>query len=159
MVDGGITWRDMPQAAIAAVPRQRRPSKAVREALAALGDDGTIVEQEAPQRRRRKPAKPKDTTPEADISGSIIDYLNGLPECYALKVAAGYYGKHGQPDIYGCYRGRFLALETKRPSKRSNTSPLQKVELRRWLEAGAVSEVVTSLAEVQAIIRVLSLQP
>lgn len=82
---------------------------------------------------------------ERTITKSILEFLNGLPECYAMKTK-GDYRSSGQPDIIGCHKGRALALEVKRPEVGRITA-LQAVTLGKWRAAGAIAEIVHSVEE------------
>ena len=86
---------------------------------------------------------------ESSITKSILKYLNGLPGCYAVKTR-GDYRQAGQPDILGCYQGRTLALEVKRPGGKA--TPLQLATLAKWRQAGAVAGVVYSVEEVKKLL-------
>ena len=72
----------------------------------------------------------------------------------ALKTAGGWWVKtHGGafqmagiPDIIGCWRGRFVALEVKRP-KVGRPTKLQLLVLAAIRSAGGIAEIVTSAEE------------
>lgn len=83
---------------------------------------------------------------EKSITRSILKWLNDQPGCYAVKTHGGPF-QAGQPDILGCFRGQMFALEVKRPGNKP--TKLQVAMLRKWLEAGAIIGVVTSLDEVK----------
>lgn len=70
---------------------------------------------------------------------------------YCVKYHGGPYSHAGTPDILGCYRGRMLALEVKRPGGKATA--LQAAQIRLWEAAGAVADVVHSVAEVEALLR------
>lgn len=53
----------------------------------------------------------------------------------------------GLPDIIGCYNGRFFALETKTPDKRSNTSARQEYVMTKIRQAGGIAQVVCTIKE------------
>jgi len=65
---------------------------------------------------------------------------------------------HGSPALAGvsdllcCYRGRFYALEVKRPETRGTVTPRQQAFLDSVESAGGVSAVVTSVDEALAVI-------
>lgn len=98
------------------------------------------------QNRRAAPAPL-----EKSITASILCYLNSISGCYAVKTR-GDYRQGGQPDVIGCYRGRALALEVKRPGGRA--TPLQQTVLEKWRQAGAIAEVVTSKKDVERLLAV-----
>lgn len=86
---------------------------------------------------------------EKTIKANILKYLNSLPKCYAR-------GKHSSPfskgwaDVLGSFCGRTLVFEVKQPGKKATV--LQEMELLKWHRAGAITGVVTSVADVQAIL-------
>lgn len=83
---------------------------------------------------------------ETAIKDKIMKHLKGLPQCYAVKI----WGNHttiGQPDILACYRGRFLALEVKRPGEQP--TEIQRATLQKWADAGAVAGVVRSVEDLK----------
>jgi hypothetical protein len=59
-------------------------------------------------------------------------------------------GVGGDSDITGCIRGWHFELEVKRPGERP--TPLQLRRLREWRYAGAITGVVTSVAEVRELL-------
>lgn len=88
---------------------------------------------------------------EKSIVNSILKYLNSLPRCRAEKTWGGGYGNAGKPDITGCLNGRRFELEVKVPG--GKLTPLQKVTLGQWKEAGAITGVVHSVDEVKEILK------
>lgn len=84
------------------------------------------------------------------IQSKIINYLESLGG-YVVKVVAA--TKSGVPDIICCLRGRFIALEIKRPNKKHTVTALQKVNIRRVHKAGGLAYVVSSVEEVDQILR------
>ena len=62
------------------------------------------------------------------------------------------FGKRGVPDIVGCYRGWFFAIEAKAPGKEA--TPLQEHELESiekaggfWLVADGIGQVTSFFAD------------
>lgn len=86
---------------------------------------------------------------EKTIKANILAYLNSLPRCYARGKHSSPFSK-GWPDVLGSLNGRTLAFEVKQPGKKPTI--LQETELLKWHRSGAISAVVTSVADVQAII-------
>lgn len=74
-----------------------------------------------------------------------------MDNCRAIKVQ-GNAQRSGEPDIDGCYRGRSLKLEVKRPQGTYKPSELQLAVLSMWKEAGALTGVVHSVDEVKALL-------
>lgn len=52
------------------------------------------------------------TTPEAKVKKRVVDQLKALGAYYFYPVTGGY-GASGVPDIVGCYKGKFFAIECK----------------------------------------------
>jgi hypothetical protein len=56
------------------------------------------------------------TTPEGRVKDAIKDYLDSLkPDLWYFAYTPMGYGVRGIPDIIGCYKGRFFAVEVKAP--------------------------------------------
>ena len=97
--------------------------------------------------------KPRETP----ITRSILTYLNSLaPDCWARKIHCSAMQGAGIPDILACYRGRFIAIEVKRPGNKATA--LQADTLDKLMAAGGVSVVVHSLGDVRAVIGILDKQ-
>jgi hypothetical protein len=86
---------------------------------------------------------------EAQIVKNIRKMLTDIG-AWHMKVLGGPRGRAGIPDIIGCHRGKFFALEVKRPETRNKTTPHQKREIMLINAAGGVSCVVTSVDEARA---------
>ena len=69
--------------------------------------------------------------------------------CMVRKLHGNEYAVEGDPDLYGCYRGRMFLIETKQPKK--NPTKLQEYRLQQWREKGAHTGAARSLAEAQAL--------
>jgi len=89
-------------------------------------------------------------TSEKSITAAIQRYLKKIGG-KVIKTHGTGFGQAGTPDLIGVLRGRSLALEVKRPGE--DTTPLQKVELRKWAEAGAIAGRVESVQEVKDLIK------
>jgi hypothetical protein len=86
---------------------------------------------------------------EQDIQRQILEYLRGLPGCWAVKVMQA--NKNGVPDILVCFEGRFIGLEVKAPAGR--LSLIQAYQMQLIRESGGVAEVVRSLADAKAAVQ------
>ena len=51
-------------------------------------------------------------TPEKKVKNAVVKQLKELGAYYFYPVTGGY-GASGVPDIVGCYRGKFFAIECK----------------------------------------------
>lgn len=83
---------------------------------------------------------------EQDYQRKIIKFLESL-DCYVVKVVSA--TKSGVPDLIFCYKGIFVGCEVKTPKTMSNTSELQKYNLRKIKEAGGYSFVAYSIDQVK----------
>lgn len=61
-------------------------------------------------------------TPEAKVKAKVVTQLKALGAYYFYPVTGGY-GGSGVPDIVGCFRGRFFAIECK--AGNNKPTPLQ----------------------------------
>ena len=69
---------------------------------------------------------------EQAIQSDILKYLKSAG-AYTIKVSAA--TKAGIPDIICCYKGRFIAIEVKRPETKNNVSPLQVANITMIINA------------------------
>lgn len=101
---------------------------------------------------------------EKQLESAILDYLNILPKCYAIKVNnTGIFdpnrkvyrtlkNKHspkGVSDIVGSYNGRALFIEVKAPGKIKNVSKEQMEFLERMRQTGAIAFAADSIDVVE----------
>jgi len=86
---------------------------------------------------------------ETKITEAIHKYLDSVDAWY-FKVWGNAFQMSGVPDTVGCYRGRFVALETKTAEGRLRGN--QKKRIRDIRKAGGVAEVVRSVEDVQTIL-------
>lgn len=63
-------------------------------------------------------------TPEGKVKDAVKKLLKSRGIWFFMPAANGF-GKVGVPDIICCADGKFLAIETKAPGKRNNTTPNQ----------------------------------
>ena len=87
---------------------------------------------------------------ERDIVAAILRLLRKTPNCFCWKEHGGMYGTAGIPDIIACIDGRFFAFEVKQPGGR--LTRLQETTIAKIEAAGGVALMVTSVAEVKALL-------
>ena len=87
---------------------------------------------------------------EKEIVAAILRHLRTLPHCFTWKEHGGMYGTAGIPDIIACIDGRFFAFEVKQPGGR--LTRLQETTITKIEAAGGVALMVTSVAEVKALL-------
>lgn len=94
-------------------------------------------------------------TPEGRVKAAVRKMLGELG-AYHFSPPANGYGRMGIPDIIGCYRGYFFAIECK--AGRGKLTALQELEIERIREAGGVAWVVNeeNIEEVRAWITQLT---
>lgn len=67
------------------------------------------------------------------------------PDLALAKRHGTAFGKTGEPDLFGCFRGRHFEIEVKRPGKAPTRLQLER--LSRWAAAGAITGVAHSVDE------------
>jgi len=72
---------------------------------------------------------------------------------YTVKVITS--TKKGVPDIIGCYKGHFIAIEVKTPTSMNNTSKLQDHNLRLINDKGGYAIVAWSAESVMEMLDVI----
>lgn len=82
----------------------------------------------------------------------IIDFLKSKG-AYVVKIISA--SQAGVPDVICCYRGRFVAVEVKRPETVRNVSRLQAYNLDKITEAGGIGFVAYSVEQVKKVLEAL----
>lgn len=78
-------------------------------------------------------------TPEVKVKRNVVAQLNQLGAYFFYPVMGGY-GSSGVPDIVGCYKGKFFAIECK--AGKNKPTPLQQKNIDRIAtQRGAVCVV------------------
>ena len=67
-------------------------------------------------------------TPEAKVKKKVVQQLKLLDAYYFYPVTGGY-GRSGVPDIVGCYKGKFFAIECK--AGKNKPTPLQELNIHQ----------------------------
>lgn len=80
----------------------------------------------------------------------IEAYLKRQPGCWVRKTHGSAYAS-GFADLIGCLRGRFFAIEVKRPGEEPTALQLQ--ELDNIRKAGGAAVWADTLEQVQAFVR------
>jgi Holliday junction resolvase-like predicted endonuclease len=86
---------------------------------------------------------------EQQIQKKIITYLESKG-AYVVKVIQA--SKSGVADLIVCYRGKFISIEVKTPTTKTNVAPLQKYNLRKVFEAEGISTVAWELSQVEELL-------
>lgn len=85
-------------------------------------------------------------TPEGRVKHQVRQYLAKREVWYYQPVQNGM-GVVGIPDFVCCWQGRFLAIETKAPGKRGQTTANQDRVLMQIHQHGGVALVVDDVAQ------------
>jgi len=78
-------------------------------------------------------------TPEAKVKKKVVQQLKLLDAYYFYPVTGGY-GRSGVPDIVGCYKGKFFAIECKAGTNKP--TPLQELNLEEIRKSGGIALVI-----------------
>ena len=78
-------------------------------------------------------------TPEAKVKKQVVQQLKLLDAYYFYPVTGGY-GRSGVPDIVGCYKGKFFAIECKAGTNKP--TPLQALNLEQIMLTGGIALVI-----------------
>lgn len=87
-------------------------------------------------------------TPEAAVKDSVKKWLKTNSIWYFMPVPMGL-GVQGVPDFICCAGGRFLAIETKAPGKRNNTTPNQDLQIAAIRAAGGDAIVIDDVNQLK----------
>ena len=79
------------------------------------------------------------STPEAKVKKKVAEQLKKMGAYYFYAFTGGY-GSSGVPDIIGCYRGYFFAIECK--AGKNKPTALQEKQLREIVKAGGEAIVI-----------------
>lgn len=80
-------------------------------------------------------------TPEAAVKAAVKAKLTAAGAWFCMPIGTGY-GNSGVPDFVCCLAGRFVAIETKAPGKRRNTTVMQDKQIVGIHKAGGVAMVI-----------------
>jgi len=78
-------------------------------------------------------------TPEVKVKRKVVAQLKALGAYYFYPVTGGY-GGSGVPDIVGCYKGKFFAIECK--AGKNRPTPLQQKNIDAIAAQGGAVWVV-----------------
>lgn len=87
--------------------------------------------------------------PEGNLRDIAKTWLNSQPYTKVIVNHGSIYSEHGTPDILGTVNGRTIALEFK--SATGYIRPTQKIRLKQWKRAGAVTAEIRTLEDVKAL--------
>ena len=88
--------------------------------------------------------------PEAAVKARVKKWLEARGAYYYMPQQNGR-GRVGIPDFVCCLGGRFVAIETKAPGKRDNTTANQDRELQWINKAGGCAIVVDDASQLDML--------
>lgn len=94
------------------------------------------------------------TTPEGKVKKQVREFLRKHDIWFYQPVQNGM-GVVGIPDFICCWKGRFIAIETKAPGKMSQVTPNQQRVLDAIREHGGLALVVDSVDSLQVVLDIL----
>jgi hypothetical protein len=90
-------------------------------------------------------------TPEGRVKEAVKKLLKARGIWYYMPIQNGM-GVVGIPDFICCWNGKFLAIETKAPGKRSNLTPNQVRHLAAIADAAGVAIVIDDIEQLKEIL-------
>ena len=97
-------------------------------------------------------------TPEGKVKKKVKEYLQSIGAWYYMPVSNGM-GRVGCPDILVCYKGLFMAFETKAPGKIKNVTPNQQREIDEIQRANGLAHVIDDVDQVKSLLDTLERKP
>jgi hypothetical protein len=97
-------------------------------------------------------------TPEGKVKKKVKEYLQSIGAWYYMPVSNGM-GRVGCPDILVCYKGLFLAFETKAPGKIAHVTANQQREIDAIQRVNGLAHVVDDVEQVKAVIDTIERKP
>ncbi len=89
-------------------------------------------------------------TPEGKVKAAVKTFLKTKGVWYCMPMGTGF-GNSGVPDFLCCYNGRFIAIETKAPGKRGNTTVMQDNQIMGIRTAGGRAVVIDDVRQLEEI--------
>ena len=78
-------------------------------------------------------------TPEVKVKKKVVAQLKALRAYYFYPITGGF-GGSGVPDIIGCYKGKFFAIECK--AGKGKTTALQEKNIAQIIAQGGLAMVI-----------------
>jgi hypothetical protein len=97
-------------------------------------------------------------TPEGKVKKKVKEYLQSIGAWYYMPVSNGM-GRVGCPDILVCYKGLFMAFETKAPGKIKNVTANQQREIDEIQRANGLAHVVDDVEQVKSLLDIYERKP
>lgn len=91
-------------------------------------------------------------TPEGKVKAAVKKWLKDNGVWFCMPMGTGF-GNSGVPDFICCMNGKFLAIETKAPGKRSNTTVLQDRQIMAIHQAGGCAIVIDDVSQLELSVK------
>jgi hypothetical protein len=91
--------------------------------------------------------------PEAVVKDAVKKELAARGIWFYMPVQGGF-GVVGIPDFICCWQGRMLAIETKAPGKRGNTTANQDRHIANIQAAGGIALVIDDVEQLRSCLQV-----
>jgi hypothetical protein len=89
-------------------------------------------------------------TPEGRVKAAVRKFLKSKGAWFYMPIQNGM-GRSGIPDFICCWEGKFYAIETKAPGKRSDATPNQLREIDGIKLAGGVALIVDDVSQLARV--------
>lgn len=89
-------------------------------------------------------------TPEGKVKDAVKKWLKERNVWYYMPMQNGM-GVVGIPDFLCCWKGQFIAIETKAPGKRDSTTANQNARLKEISDVDGISIVVDDVSQLNTI--------
>lgn len=89
-------------------------------------------------------------TPEGKVKEDVKKFLRSKGAWFCMPMGTGF-GSSGVPDFLCCWRGIFIAIETKAPGRIKNTTPLQDRQIADICCAGGRALVVDCVEQLKEV--------
>lgn len=89
---------------------------------------------------------------ESKLQRDIRKYIRSLGG-YAIKYHSSEFTEPGVPDIICCYKGFFVAIETKRKGHKSEQTEYQKIHERNIKASGGIYLLCDDIEEVKFLLK------
>ncbi len=93
-------------------------------------------------------------TPEGKVKDAVKKFLKSRGVWCFMPMQSGF-GVVGIPDFICCWKGRFIAIETKAPGKVKNVTPNQAQRICEINAAGGVAIVIDDVAKLEELFKEL----
>lgn len=94
---------------------------------------------------------PKKRVLEKTVVKNIREALDKHYPGFYFKVYGSVFQKVGIPDIVGCYKGKFIAIEVKAPGKENNLTKIQETCINKIKLAGGLAFMSSSPQHVMEV--------